>query len=394
MKQLYWLFCLLFTTQLSAQKTFLQGFVYDSLSGEKLEYVQICLEGELEVTLSNRDGRFFIEVPADRKGKLSISLPGYYSKSFLLQKVNFNHPVLKVPLRAIPTAVTTNEAIEIKSIMRKVIDQLEDNYLNPKPYIVKGWYGESARLFENRKALSFAEGEIEVAKNHGVSLNGGKYNGFVRIIKAQKKALPEFYMSNGSTFAVPRFIQGCFLPLAADLSSSPDFTFTKALLQHYFFEWAGQDSTQGRKVIIIGFRPIAGEARALFEGKFYVDSEKFAIVKATYSLSPKTLALMNKKLEDLNFVSRQTVVSYQEFQGRWYLQNAFLRQLILDKNSQQLIEVHMNYARSAIEFKSWGMDEFEQALGPNADFIHLAKPTPYDPKRGFYEPENKGRTKL
>jgi hypothetical protein len=178
------------------------------------------------------------------------------------------------------------------------------------------------------------------------------------------------------------------------LGSSAELSLTKELLQQYFFQLEGQDSSAGRKVLIIGFKPLAGIKKAIFEGKFYVDTENYSIIKAAYSLSPNALVLANKSLEKLSFKSRQFVISYEQYQGKYHLQNAYLRQLVLDEDSQQLIEVQMNYARSAIEFRSWKQEELNEALYEHADFTRLSKVTPYDPKRGFYGVENKGRTKM
>jgi hypothetical protein len=353
MKHLHLPFFLFFCTVLTGQKTNLRGLVYDSTTAEKLEYVQISIEGLPEIALSNREGRFTIEVPeTERRRKLLVSITGYLPRILTLEMVNWNNPVINVPLarKAIPSSAAIQP--DAKTLMQKVVQQFANNHHHAAPYLVKGWYGENARIFEDKRPLFFSEGEIEIAKNHALAFPGDRSQDFVRILKAQKKELPAFYKVNGFSYPVPGFIQGCFLPLRADLSSTTDLPINKELLQQYFFRVEGQDSSAGRKVMIIGFKPLAGVRKALFEGKFYIDSEKMAIVKAAYSLSPAALILSNKGLDKLSFKSRQFVISYEEHQGKWHLQNAYLRQLVLDEDSQQLIEVQMNYARSAIEFRS------------------------------------------
>ncbi len=395
MKHLYLPFFLLYCTLLHAQKTNLRGLVYDSLTTKKLEFVQISLEGHPEIALSNRDGRFNIAVPeTERKSKLKVSITGYQPLVIQLEKINWNNPVLNVPLARKTIPSSTSIQYDANHLMQKVIQQFAENHRYADPYLVKGWYGENARLFEDKCPLFFSEGEIEIAKNQIIPFQGERPKDFVRILKAHKKALPEFYKANGFSYPVPGFIQGCFLPLRADLGSSPELPINRELLQLYFFQLEGQDTSAGRRVFIIGFKPLAGVKKAIFEGTIYIDSEKFAIVKAAYALSPSALNLANKSLEKLSFKSRQFVISYQEYRGKWHLQNAYLRQLVLDEDSQQLIEVQMNYARSGIEFRSWKQVELGEALYEYADFTRLAKVAPYDPKRGFYEIENKGRTKL
>ncbi len=99
--------CLLFTGLITGQNTIIKGFITDSISGERLDYASISIEGTTIGTTTDSNGNFTLSTDSKTKGLLRVFFMGYNEKivKFTPGKTN------TLTIQLVPTSFTLPEVV-------------------------------------------------------------------------------------------------------------------------------------------------------------------------------------------------------------------------------------------------------------------------------------------
>jgi hypothetical protein len=364
----------------------IRGVITDETTGEKLPYVHVALKGKSYGTITNADGRFSFSIPAALKSEVVLfTFMGYETYTLSLASTKWENQDLKIHLKP---AIFELQGIEIKpldptEVMQKVAERISENY-HLEHYLMKGFYREAVYLLRNyRQELAISEGVLEIAKDKVSKKHLSDEFDKVRIIKGYNQVTARSVWVKDKAYPMPNFTQGAYLPVFLDIIRSDEFMFHGNLLKYYQFSSLGRDHYAGKTMMIIGFGPRGKTKQAYFQGKLYVDLDSYAIVKAEYTLSEAAIDRFHSNQPMLDITNRLYLINYREFEGRWYLQNAHLRNRVYDKDSGQTFEALMDYVATDLEFRRWNRDEEAQSLEINTNFTGMLKPAPEDFFKGF-----------
>ncbi len=364
----------------------LRGVVTDQSTGEKLPYVHVALKGKSYGTITNADGRFSFNLPFELKNEeVLFTFMGYDTYSLSLAKTDWENQDLKVQLKP---AVFELQGVEVTpldplEVMQKVAERIPENY-PLEHYLMKGFYREAAYLLKDyRQELAISEGVLEISKEKlGKKYLSDEFDR-VRIIKGYNQVTAKVVWVKDKAYPMPNFTQGAYLPVFLDIIRSDEFMFHNNLLKHYQFSSLGRDHYAGKTMMIIGFDPKGKTKQAFFQGKLYVDLDSYAIVKAEYTLSDTGTERFHIAQPKIDITKRQYIINYREYEGRWFLQNAHLKNQVFDKESGQTFEAIMDYVATELEFRSWTRQEEAQSVGINTNFTSLLYAAPKDFFKGF-----------
>jgi hypothetical protein len=375
-------------TFLAAQNTQLtiRGVVTDQSTSEKLPYVHVALKGKSYGTITNADGRFSFNLPIElKKDEVLFTFMGYDTYSLSLAKTDWENQELKVQLKP---AVFELQGVEVTpldplEVMQKVAERIPENY-HLEHYLMKGFYREAAYLLKDyRQELAISEGVLEISKEKlGKKYLSDEFDR-VRIIKGYNQVTAKVVWVKDKAYPMPNFTQGAYLPVFLDIIRSDEFMFHNNLIKHYQFSSLGRDHYAGKTMMVVGFGPKGKTKQAFFEGKLYVDLDSYAIVKAEYTLSDTGTERFHIAQPKIDITKRQYIINYREYEGRWYLQNAHLKNQVFDKESGQTFEAIMDYVATELEFRSWTLQEEAQSVEINTNFTSLLYAAPQDFFKGF-----------
>ncbi len=152
-----------FSTYAQTQIT-LKGKVVDDASKEPLSYSYVTIGGVALGTVTNGEGDFVLNIPAEYKNNnIVFSYVGYarqlYSVS-TLQKMTPLIVSMKIDATVIDEVVIkARKQISAKQLLKKVINNIEENY-SQTPVLFEGYYRET--IAENGAFISFADAVVEV----------------------------------------------------------------------------------------------------------------------------------------------------------------------------------------------------------------------------------------
>ncbi len=159
------LFLALFTLtgmQLFAQGRTITGRVTDADNGEYIPGVTVLLEGTMNGTVSDQEGKYTLNVP-DEGGVLVFSFVGYETQKVTLSTKNVVYVSLKMSQEILEEVVVVGYGTEIKTKVTGSIDEVkaDEIALTPVPTLEQALQGKSAGVF--------------------IEANNGKVGGDIRI---------------------------------------------------------------------------------------------------------------------------------------------------------------------------------------------------------------------
>lgn len=159
------LFLALFTLtgmQLFAQGRTITGRVTDADNGEYIPGVTVLLEGTMNGTVSDQEGKYTLNVP-DEGGVLVFSFVGYETQKVTLSTKNVVYVSLKMSQEILEEVVVVGYGTEIKTKVTGSIDEVkaDEIALTPVPTLEQALQGKAAGVF--------------------IEANNGKVGGDIRI---------------------------------------------------------------------------------------------------------------------------------------------------------------------------------------------------------------------
>ena len=301
----------------------LYGKVTDSRSGDPIPYASVQLEGGTLSNVSNAEGFFSLKVPEDLPDdtRLSLSHLGYLNAGCTVGA--FRNKTADRPLQIMMTPVS----IQLDPSIIRDIDPLEllktsyrhvkDNYPQQHEYLV-AFYREMIRK-GSAKYLVLNEAVVDIDKApYGFSFAG------------DRAAIYKGRGSKNFTSADTLFVQfqgGIAGTLAGDIVKDPFVgVYLEQVPEYYDLSIEGSTTLDDRECLILRFSEMEREEPAIFDGRLYIDSETYAIVRAEYWMNVKgreekaATRFVVKKPADFRFgVEKAHYRLYFKKQGgRWH----------------------------------------------------------------------------
>ncbi|MBH8570553.1 carboxypeptidase-like regulatory domain-containing protein [Microvirga sp. STS02] len=305
----FWLLMVLVSTlPAGAQNTVLRGRVLDAETHQPIPNAQVGVADNRIGTSTNDDGRFALNIPpAYTQERLTVALLGYKNYSRPLPPLP--GPELVVELKISPAALGEVQITgSVLGIVREAVARIPRNY-PVRPTQLTGFYRESdndpagqPRYLAEGLLLAFkepyqrrtAEGEVQIKQSRKVDLRPDRQP--IRIDWAG----------------------GPFIVHLGDFVHRRSQFINPAHFKDYDYRLAPGSTFQDRPVYVITFAPKAGNRRADFEGRMYIDQDSYAFLGAEWHYTP---AGLNNSPNSAD--SRALRVAYQFYAGRWHLKTVW-----------------------------------------------------------------------
>ncbi|MBD2724664.1 carboxypeptidase-like regulatory domain-containing protein [Hymenobacter armeniacus] len=287
----------------------LRGQVLDAETHQPIPNAQVGVAGNRIGTSTNDDGRFALTIPAALLGeRLEVALLGYRKYTRALPPLP--GPELRIELRISPAALGEVQVTgSVLGIVKEAIARIPRNYPT-RPTQLTGFYRESdndpagqPRYLAEGLVLAFkesyrkrtAEGEIQIKQSRKVDLRRDRTP--IRIDWA------------GGPFIAH---MGDFVHRRSDFIDPAHF-------KDYDYRLAPGSTFQDRPVYVITFGPKAGNRRAAFAGRMYIEQDSYAFLGAEWHYTPAGLQRGVRDVAD----ARALRVAYQFYAGRWHLKTVW-----------------------------------------------------------------------
>lgn len=298
----------------SSDFTQFKGAVQDINSKKPLEFASIVINGTNISTITNTEGEFLLKVPNNNLDKdVTISYLGYLNKVVPLSSFTANKFIIKLEesFEKLPgvNLASTNPI----SIVEKVIKNRQKNYFN-NPLIMKAFYRESIK--KRRTYASLSEAVVDIYKQPFES-NSKDY---VKLHKARKST----DYRKVDTLLI-KLQGGPYNNLSVDMIKNQDLFFTDDIFEIYTFTFDKVISMNNKTVYVLNFIQNSTIIEPYYQGKLYIDTQSYALIKAVYSLNLENLKKASKFFvkkkpakADVIPVRTKYIVDYRVANGKWY----------------------------------------------------------------------------
>jgi len=328
----------------------IQGKVIDSKENIPLIGVHITYSDYRYGTITNEEGLFQIKISDSAiSDTLTFSFMGFANSKVPISKELLKEKVLLVELKAVSFGLSAIEIEDISAgeIIRKAKDQIEENYL-AKPHKIVGFYREENIQQDIQKPILFTEGVLEI-KRDKLYKNRHHINDRVGLLKGYKRKIPYQLILQDSIYEISSISQGAYIPVLVDAVRSKRFLFNQNYFRFHSYERIGIDFMDDRILYKIAFKPKRKGHFSIYQGTLYIDKNTFAIVKADFHYTPHGIYLYEQSNEtSLKLKNRNFSAQYFEYNGHWYLEQASVRQLFIEEETQVPISVKMDYVTTEI----------------------------------------------
>jgi hypothetical protein len=296
-----------------------KGKIVDAQTKKALVFASVTVEDENTATITNLDGEFLIKISKDTKSQnLFVSFLGYYSLSYPITKLSAEDNVLELQ----PAIITLNEVQVFpdspESIIRAMLHRVGQNYA-VEANSMKGFYRESIKKRNTYVGLS--EAVVDIYKAPYTNNSSDR----IRIFKG-RKGIDERKMDT----LLFKLQGGPVTALLLDAMKYPHILMDQDMLKDYDFTIENMVKIDHKLNYVISFKERHKiKDFPLYEGKFYVDMETFALSAADFSLNmdkPQEAARLFIKKKPFGAKVEPTVakysVKYREQNGKWYFNYA------------------------------------------------------------------------
>ena len=305
----FWLLLLLLNVlRAGAQNAVLRGRVLDAETHQPIPNAQVGVADNRLGTSTNDEGRFVLNVPpAYQNARLTVALLGYRSYEQALPPLP--GPELTIALRLAPAALGEVQVTgSVEGIVREAVARIPRNYAT-RPTQLTGFYRESDNDTLGRPRY-LVEGLLTVYKS---GYQQPADDGDVQIQQARRVDLRPASQAVRIDWAGGPFIAqyGDFVHRRAQFISPKQ-------MRYYQYRLGPGSSYAGRPVYVVEFGPRAGNRRADYAGRMYIDQVSYAFLGAEWRFTAGGLARGTTRA-----TARQLRVAYQPYAGRWRLKTVW-----------------------------------------------------------------------
>lgn len=295
------------------QTTTYKGEVVNSRTENPISSAYLLVVGTNISTVTNNDGEFSLKIPTTLiEATITTSYLGYESKTLPLEYFKKRNTIIELDETIEKLAeVAIFDATNAKSLVRKMLDNRDENYVNDK-ILMTVFYRETIK--RGRRNVSLSEAVLEIFKEP----NNSYRNDDVAIVKARKRT----DYRRLDTLAL-KLRGGPFNTLYLDAMKYPDFLFSNSV-EDYTFSFDEPAQINDRYTYVVAFE---GKYKQLpwYFGKLFIDAKTNTLVRAAY-----TLNVDNRRVAANMFVQKKPgrskvypisveyEVDYRESDGKWY----------------------------------------------------------------------------
>ena len=319
MKRLWLIVLMLAPLAVLAQQVLVSGTVVDDKSGNPLRQVSVSA-GRVSV-VTNEDGVFALKLEK-QPSAIKVSHVGYKTRQVKLSQENTQG--LKV--RLVPTTIQLREIVVRTANPRELVDiaisKIPENY-SKVPELLKAFYRETA--MKRKHYIYVAEGVEDMYKT---PYTRSVYRDRVSIVKGRRL----LSQKHSDTLGV-KVLGGPVLPVQLDVVKNHDILLNKEELDGYKFSMDIPEYINDRLQYVVRIEPGVVKDYALFNGRFYIDSERLAFTRIELELDmtdkeKATNRMLVKKPFGVKFKPRELscVIDYRYEDGVSrisYLRNIF-----------------------------------------------------------------------
>ena len=302
-----------------AQQVLVSGTVVDDKSGNPLRQVSVSA-GRVSV-VTNEDGVFALKLEK-QPSAIKVSHVGYKTRQVKLTQEKTQG--LKVRME--PTTIQLREIVVRTANPRELVDiaisKIPENY-SKVPELLKAFYRETA--MKRKHYIYVAEGVEDMYKT---PYTRSVYRDRVSIVKGRRL----LSQKHSDTLGV-KVLGGPVLPVQLDVVKNHDILLNKQELDGYKFSMDIPEYINDRLQYVVRIEPGVVKDYALFNGRFYIDSERLAFTRIELELDMSdkekaTNRMLVKKPFGVKFKPRELscVIDYRYEDGVSrisYLRNIF-----------------------------------------------------------------------
>ena len=270
MKRLWLIVLMLAPLAVLAQQVLVSGTVVDDKSGNPLRQVSVSA-GRVSV-VTNEDGVFALKLEK-QPSAIKVSHVGYKTRQVKLSQENTQG--LKV--RLVPTTIQLREIVVRTANPRELVDiaisKIPENY-SKVPELLKAFYRETA--MKRKHYIYVAEGVEDMYKT---PYTRSVHRDRVSIVKGRRL----LSQKQGDTLGV-KVLGGPVLPVQLDVVKNHDILLNKEELDGYKFSMDIPEYINDRLQYVVRIEPGVVKDYALFNGRFYIDSERLAFTRIELEL--------------------------------------------------------------------------------------------------------------
>jgi hypothetical protein len=320
------------------------GMVKDAITGESLGFASVSFKGAMNGTITNAEGEFVLLARSDAEDTVKISHLGY-----MTAEISVSHQgdkALSAELEPIATQLASVEIVSrsAESIVQEAIHRIPENYrMTPyrqRFYLRDRTWADGGPIQASESVYESYRGDVtQEGHRKQVKLLGARRS---RYEKKYREILSALRSLNGFDIGVT-----AYFIFDGDLTrfKGHDTFMGKGNWKHYEFHQEDNTFYDGREVYVISFDQEKVN-RSLMKGRFYIDTETYAFVHISQSLSPKGLDHAEifgpKVLEKIMGLGENVMVDwsqerhYRNVNGKWFLDHMTLKpQLSLIKSKRK-----------------------------------------------------------
>ncbi len=252
------------------------GSVKDGHNNDPIAFASIYIKNKPIGTISNQDGYFSLKVPTELSSdSVCFSFLGYKTKTVAASDLQPEGNDIKLILTAIRLKEVTIRFVKPDELIQKAIEKIRDNYSSTAK-LATGFYRETIK--QNNEYVALTEAVLKIYK--------APYDSYLTdqatIYKARKSPFTKqmdtiFFKLQG----------GIYTSFMLDIAKNHSSFISGDNFYQYDYKLEGTTSFQGHTLYIIAFDQKDDIKYPLYKGKIYIDTESLALVKLTFSLSPK-----------------------------------------------------------------------------------------------------------
>ena len=290
-----------------------KGVVVDAKNKKSLEYASISVTNSNIATISNLEGVFSLKIPNDKQNEsVVISYLGFQNKTIPLS--SFSNGQMTIEMEESFESLPDVNLVKVdpKTVIKKVLENRKIN-THREAVIVKAFYRESIK--KRRTYASLSEAVVDIYKQpRGIQ---GDY------VTLQKSRKSTDYKKIDTL--VIKLQGGPYNNLSMDMIKNEDLFFTPDIFDIYKFKFDKMINLDNRSVYVIDFIQYPAMVEPFYQGKLYVDTQSFALVKAVFGLNLENLSkakkfFVKKKPANADVIPVDTkyIVDYRQIDGKWH----------------------------------------------------------------------------
>jgi hypothetical protein len=294
----------------------INGKISEADTKKNLPFVSVGILNSTIGTVTNESGNFTLQIDSVYiDSTLYVIHLGYKSVKIPVREASekeINNIILQAEYLPIQEVIIRiNDPI---FLLKKALEHTQNNYFQ-KPTVLSAFYREG--VYKKETILNFSEALITIYKSpYKSSLITDK----IKIEKSRKIRNVE-----KSDSLIIKLKDGLYSGLELDIIKNPVDFLNSENLQYYKYHLTDLTVYDGKLVYAIDFEQIGGLEDALFKGRFYIETETFAIIAAEFELNlkegnkrPEFVVKKNKKYS-VEPISAKYSINYRPVNKKYIL---------------------------------------------------------------------------